>query len=252
MDVGKRMPLCVGTFDSEDKQCSGDKKGATDNEKRPCVYRDRCFALQQLSHKDGKTLDHYVTLKEDVRTKRVFAFSLSKKLLPTVQRLIDDYRINGGLASARRRLRPLALVKPKAPKAEKILVGDEVASWLFHRISERLEMPIVPGMPLIGELFVVDRLENSRYRSLYLKTETSAKMAIVSAYMKSLKKTIEVRIAIGYSDFCLALSELNLKNLAPVDYTGKDGNFNIRITNVDREKAALIADALVPLVAKRL
>lgn len=250
MKLGVRMPHCIGLHDPGDKQCEGDPKGKTHEARVKCVYLDRCFALQRIVEKRGRPLDQFVVLKRS--GPRVYAYSLYKNLVTEVQTLISDYRINGGVAAARRRNRPLKTFEKPAGKAESADAVKDVASWLFRRLAGNLGTR-VEDVALVhpGELFMVNRLQTSNYQSLYLKTEKGRK-ALVSVYSKPRKSLVEVRIAQVFKDFEAAVSKKQHAHLAMRDYTGKDGAFNVSIPDVDKGKAGIIADTFAPLIKTKL
>lgn len=247
MKLGARMPRCVGTFSPSDTECNGDKKSMSEVERAPCVYRDRCVALQEISIKEKRSLDHYITLR--VIGRDYFAFSLDEELLPKVQKVISDFRINGGMAAARRRNRPLAIVAPKPTKEEAAVTALEMADWIFARLATRL----VSGTLSIRRkmLAVSDRSKKSGYKSLYLRRKKGP-MALMSVYAKPSRNLAEVRLAENFDRFVSALpaSEFNL--LAPVDITGKDGSFKVKILNVDVRRAGIIVDRFSTLLLSRL
>jgi hypothetical protein len=247
--TGARMPHCVGTFDADDKECEGTRLSKDENLRSACVYRDRCFALREIANEQKRPLENYVTLR--IIDKQVFAYALRDNLLPMVQTRIADYRANGGVASFRRRNRPLRIVAPKPDPKERIVESKKMGWWLFQRIERASGLKIVKGDVKPGELFVIDRSKASNYKSLYLKTK-KGRRAILSVYAKPSKSNAEVRLAEDFSTFIAALSDMDRRTLKPIDHTGKDGAFNVRIQDVDRLKASIIADKFAPLVLGRI
>jgi hypothetical protein len=242
------MPRCVGTYSASDKECNGNKQGATDDERSACVYRDRCVALKELAEREKRPLEQYVVLR--VVGRDSFAFALDEDLLPKVQKTIADFRISGGMAAARRRNRPLAVVAPKPTKVEATVLARDMADWIFARLAKKL----VAGKSERRRqraLAVSDRSKTSGYKSLYLRTKKGPR-ALMSVYAKVSRNMAEVRIAENFEAFVSSLpaSEFNL--LSPIDYTGKDGAFKIKIVNVDLRRAGIIVDRFAALLLGHL
>lgn len=249
MKLGARMPFCVGLYENKNQQCDGESKGKTENERAACTYRDRCLALKEICAAKKRDVDQYVTLR--VVGTQTFAYALSEELLPLVQARIHDYRINGGIAVARRRNRPLAVVAPKPTKQETSVNARQMAYWLFCRFAKKASKVIYDGACPHGGLFVVDRTKTSGYKSLYKKMK-KGRRSLLSVYPKPSKNNAEVRIGCDYKAFCEALSERELKLLKPIDFTGKDGAFNIRVIDVDKQKASIIADRFAAMLSPQV
>lgn len=250
MKVGSRMPACVGRYESGNYQCDGNKKSKLENERKVCVYRDRCAALKMISEKAERPLENYIVLRN--KDKRTYAFALFETLLPQVQQAILDYRISGGIVGAKRRDRPLAIVAPKPPKEDRAPNTKQMTAWLFRRLAVKVGTLIAESTPIEpGQMFLVDRSEKSSYKALYMK-EAKSKRALASVYVKPHNDTVEVRLAEDYAKFVATLPDNELRLLRPEDYTGKDGAFNVRIKNVDKLRASMIADRFAPLIRARV
>lgn len=270
----KRMPRCLGAFEEDDPQCDGNPVGKTEEDRAPCVYRDRCAGFVKLMDITKRPRDYFIRTLETVThggAKPVaYTFANHEGFEEQVNEQILLYGIQGGRARYDKPLKPKMVVRPAAkvtkplrkPKPSKAFAragakarskqtrdgrekSKEVGQWYIKRVATRLGRKVAAfeesARP--GELFLVDRLESSNYCALYCKGKTR-RIAITSYLYKPNKGLIEVRLAVAFADYMTACSRSEREALAPVDHTGKDGAFKVRILNVDSHNASVIAETL--------
>lgn len=274
----KRMPRCLGAFEEDDPQCDGNPVGKTEDSRAPCAYRDRCAGFVKLMDITKRPRDYFVRTIETVThagAKPVaYTFANHEVFDEQVNEQILLYGIQGGRARYNKPLKA-KIVSKKTPKVVNLRApggkaakpskafaragakarskqtrdgrekSKEVGQWYIKRVSTRLGRKVAAfeesARP--GELFLVDRLESSNYCALYCKGKTR-RIAITSYLYKPNKGLIEVRLALPFLDYMTACSRSEREALAPVDHTGKDGAFKVRITEVDSHIASVIAETL--------
>jgi len=270
----KRMPRCLGSFEEDDPQCDGDPVGKTEAERAPCAYRDRCAGFVKLMQITKRPRDYFIRTMEVIgqgKSKPVaYTFANHEGFEEQVNEQILLYGIHGGRARNEKPLKPRMVVKKtpkvtglrKPPRPTKAFAragakarakqtrdgrekSKEVGQWYIKRVATRLARKVAAfeesARP--GELFLVDRLESSNYCALYCKGKTR-RIAITSYLYKPNRGLIEVRLAVAFADYMTACSRSERDGLAPVDHTGKDGAFKVRIMNVDSHNASVIAETL--------
>lgn len=274
----KRMPRCLGAFEADDPECDGSPIGKTPAERAPCAYRDRCSGFVKLMDITKRPRDYFVRAVETVghaKAKPVtYTFANHEGFEEQVNEQILLFGIVGGRAMNSKPLKPKMVVRKtpkvkvlrapggKLPKLSKAFAragakgrskqtregrekSKEVGQWFIKRVSTRLGRKVAAfeesARP--GEFFLIDRLESSNYCALYCKGKTR-KIALASYMYKPNKGQIEVRLALAFEDYTTACSRSQREALAPIDHTGKDGAFKVRILNVGMEHASMIAETL--------
>lgn len=266
----QRMPRCLGSFEVDDPQCDGNPVGKTEEERAPCAYRDRCSGFIKLMEETQRPRDYFVR-SLSVRTDDgdvLYTFANREDFDAELNRQIARWGIVSGQVMNKKpatfkRPRPpkgIAIVRPKVTKAQvrpggkaraKMLDGmreksQEVTQWLIKRTAKRLARKVAayPEAARPGDLYLVDRLQSSNYCALYCKNRGGRPTGICSMLYRPSSGQIEVRLAMAFDDYCAVISKAEAARLQPLDYSGKDGIFNIRIRGVDAEAASLISETL--------
>jgi hypothetical protein len=205
VDYGRKLPVCLRKYDRGNPECDGRARARTPEERMPCVYRDRCVALQRLVRVKGYKARELLKLRK-VRDpdgkRRVYAFSVgdSEEFQQRLVRAIDRYGIRNGRITIRhpdedvpkkpRRIRnrseeskaksTAALVKARkfavkalSEKARKDLSATiALLHWFVSRLQRAARCTLAPDQASaeVGDLFVIDRVASSRCVTLYVKT----------------------------------------------------------------------------------
>lgn len=206
VDYGRKLPVCLRKYSRGDPECDGRARARTPEERMPCVYRDRCVALQRLVRVKGYKARELLKLRK-VRDadgkRRVYAFSVgdSEAFQLRLVRAIDRYGIRNGRITIRhpdedvpkkpRRIRnrsdeskaksTAALVKARkfATEAlrekarEDLSATRSLLQWFVARLQRAArEHPFADDQASaqVGDLFLIDRVASSRCVTLYIKT----------------------------------------------------------------------------------
>lgn len=206
VDYGRKLPVCLRKYDLGNPECDGRARARTPEERMPCVYRDRCVALQRLVRLKGYKARDLLKLRK-VRDpdgkRRVYAFSVgdSEEFQLRLVRAIDRYGIRNGRVTIRhpdeeRPKRPrkiknrsdeskaksaVALVKARKYAIEALRkkartdmgATRELLEWFVMRLRQAAkEHPYALDQTnaRVGDLFLIDRVETSRCVTLYIKT----------------------------------------------------------------------------------
>lgn len=280
MSGKRRMPKCVGHYDVGDVTCDGDPKGGTDDDRMPCVFRDRCAALQQHCKAKGHQPEDYVKLKkfeDDDGDKRTYAVSKAddETFVAQLAKWAKRWGVkNGKVANKKpakdvktKPTRPKAKTKDARPRkpptadaraaAKKVLAAQakaslseayEVSAWFTKCLQENTGRPVVEraSEATAGQLFVVDRMESSRYASVYCRVGKKKRLPIACIYPHTRASTSQIRFAADAEAFNGALSAEHRSALDVVSIN--DGRFKTRTGKLDREGLAIAAEAIAALI----
>jgi hypothetical protein len=205
LDYGRKLPVCLRKYDRGNPECDGRPRARTPEERMPCVYRDRCVALQRLVRVQGHKARDLLKLRK-VRDpdgkRRVYAFAVgdSEAFQQWLTRAIDRYGIRNGRLTIRhpdeekprkpRKVRSRsdeskrksvhALVKARQfatralrEKSRKDLAATrKLVLWFVSRLQRALQRTLAADQASaeVGQLFLIDRFKSSRYVTLYAKS----------------------------------------------------------------------------------
>lgn len=251
MESKRKMPKCLGLYEADDHECNGDPKGEHERDRMACVYRDRCVAFGRLCSETKvaptrflkfRLVDELVNGKPR-RVQYAFAKGDEDAFQERLARVISERGITNGKVTVRV---PGAIVQAKpAPKRAGEAACVELAAWLNKQLRDKMRREFArDNAHRAGELFIVDRTSSSGYLSVYVQQTIHRKRAVVSAFYRPALGTLEVRVAVDFTDFRKLLSKSDCEKLKPEDITGKDGAFKVRIRGVDKERATIVAEAL--------
>lgn len=281
MTSKKRMPRCVGHYDIGDTTCDGDPKGATDEDKMPCVFRDRCAALQKHCSESGHQPQDYVELRklEDVDgEKRRFAIAKADDDVFSGQlaRWAKRWGIRNGRVTLttpidpepkknnkpkKKRARDIRIRQPPSAdarrKAAKAIADSaetsvqeayQMASWFNKQLETHTQHAFVTRASEArpGEMFIVDRMRSSRYVAVYCRAEKQRKVAVASIYPQTRAESCQIRFPVPPESF----DELpgDYKRLGIVSIN--DGRFKSKTGKLDREGLAMAAEAVARLAER--
>jgi hypothetical protein len=206
VDHGRKLPVCLRKYDRGNPECDGRPHARTADERMPCVYRDRCVALQRLVRVKGYKARDLLKLRK-VRDpdgkRRVYAFAVSdsEDFQLRLVRAIDRYGIRNGRITIRhpdeeipkkpRKIKnrseeskaksAAALVKARkyAVAALREKARDDMGATLklldwfvlrLRRAARSHPYALDQGNARVGDLFLIDRVDTSRCVTLYIKT----------------------------------------------------------------------------------
>lgn len=299
LDYGRKLPLCLRKYQKRDVECNGRPRAKTKEERMSCVYRDRCVALQLLIKSRGYKARDLLKLRKIVDIdgkRRVYAFSVddSEAFQQRLVRIIDKYGIRNGRVTIRhpseeksRKPRKIvnrseaskaksvkALVKArkeaskviKKKAAEDLSVTKELFDWFIVRLRNAIRKHIRDSYEeaKVGELFAIDRIESSRYVTIYVKTLRLRKMgdrdsvskkkgkkkkhyvltrkSIVCVIFATSRRSLQFKITVDPETFNSVLSESSIDKigLSPFD----EGRFKAKTIPLGREGVSIMAEAI--------
>jgi len=222
LDYGKKMPICLRKYERGNVECDGRPGAKSKDERVPCVYRDRCVALQKLIRVKNisvKSLLKLRKIKDVDGARRVYSFSIgdSEKFQQWLARIIDRYGIVNGRITIRhpkeekpRKKRKFversedakkksikALVKARqyaakkhAEKAcESFDSTKDVLAWFVKQFQAVMGTTIILNDSNvkrmgIGEYFFVNRVKTTKYVTLYIQGKKLANRGRSVVYVK--------------------------------------------------------------------
>lgn len=286
LDPNGRMPRCIRKYDRNAAECNGREKARSDEERIPCIFRDRCVALQRLmkrhNYRARDILRHRKFRDQDGR-RRIYAFP---KIDPDKFKLwlirgIDRYGIRDGRVTilrldeappqrqrvtrspeARQRLavqlikaREKAMVSLQEKSRADMEASLQLLQWFLARLKRSLKRDFMasPGLAEPGDLFVSDRLKVSRYLTVYAKTgDTRSKeysrRAVVCCVLAPRTRSLRLFFPIAPQTFleCLPSEHRGRVPVAPLT----SGRFRSRTRPLGKEGVSLAADALTVAIKK--
>lgn len=290
VDYGRKLPVCLRKYDRGNPECDGRPRARTPEERMPCVYRDRCVALQRLVRIKGykaRDLIKQRKVRDPDGKRRVYAFAVgdSDDFQLRLVRAIDRYGIRNGRITIRhpgedvppkaRRIRnrseeskkksAAALVKARkfATEAlrEKARVDLGATRKLLHWFAVRLQRAThcvlrEAANAEVGDLFLIDRVESSRYVTLYVKIvkrgpnnrKRLSRRPIACIVLGVRTHSLQFRFPFDRATLESLLSKQAVKKVAPADFA--EGRFRSRTCQVGKEGASLAAEVIARALNK--
>ena len=274
----KLMPKCLGHYDVGDEVCDGDPSGETEEDKMSCVFRDRCAALKQHCEHKGFQPEQFVKIRkveDDDGERRAYAVAKGddEQFAQQLAKWSKRWGISNGRVTKKspddskppktggKKKKPARSVKDRpAPTAEarkkaKAAVAEkaeeslgqayEMCSWFTKCLQEATGRKVadIPEAAEPGELFVIDRMEKSRYASVYCRKGRSGKVAVAVVLPHTRSSTCQIRLP-AEADVVEATSEGEKLGVASIN----DGKFKARTKKLDKEGMATAADVVARLV----
>lgn len=286
LDPNGRMPRCIRKYDRNDPECNGRERARTEHERMPCLFRDRCLALQRLMKRHNyaaRDILRHRKFRDQDGKRRVYAFPKMdpEKFKLWLIRGVDRYGIRDGRATIvrideqspirksrhwspeARRLKALQLVKAREKAvlslrektAQDLEASLQLLQWFLVRLQKLLkrEFRLTVGQAEAGELFIADRLKASRYLTIYVKTadrrtKTSSRRPIVCCILAPRERALQLFLPIAPDSFLKCLDERH-RNRCPVAPIIR-GRFRARTRPLGKEGVSLVAEALTTAVKR--
>ena len=287
VDYGRKLPVCLRKYDRGNPECDGRARARTPEERMPCVYRDRCVALQRLVRVKGYKARDLLKLRKvrDVDGKRrVYAFAMgeSEAFQQWLTRAIDRYGIrNGRITIAHpdedggspkpRKIRnrsdeskkksAVALVKARqfATRALREKAREDLEAtllllqWFVSRLQRATHRELAANQATAedGQLFLIDRVESSRYVTLYVKVVKRAssnnrkrisRRPIACIILAVRTHSLQFRFPFGREELESFLPAPAVKKIAPADFV--EGRYRSRTCQLGKEGASIVAEAI--------
>jgi hypothetical protein len=243
------VPPCVGHFELGDKTCNGDPAGATEQDRMPCAWRNRCAGLQLYTKERG------------VAPEVVVASSTTDELAKLCQRYADDHAIEDGVVGGR---------QPPPPKKKRVVrspqnkskrpvtrpmppINDEVRA--LHDHFEQTLRDFFPdrrfasGQRVLvkpGTFYSIDRLRGSQYISWYCTVAKGRDRALACVRFKPGLVRLDIQLPASVEELKSFLGARLFKRLQPKPFI--DGQFKSVCMHLDREGVAECAEVLRRLV----
>lgn len=265
--MSRIIPHCIGTYEAHEAVCNGDE-----NDPDPCVWRDRCAAVQAHLTEIGQDPEHLVTFK----VKKAKAgepeqqYAAGKHGFNRFVILCDEQAKRFGVKDgaptkqpdkpkkskkdSRKGMKPSKKAQKRAAEAltkraldrrrQLRVMFDDFKQLLIGAIKDRtFAAPREAVAP--GRLYVVDHIDKSGYASIYCKTPVGRDVPIVSVRFKPRNLTMDLEVPVAPDDFN-GIGKETMKKLLP--RLINDGLFRSLMPGLDREAVALAAEAIGTLV----
>jgi hypothetical protein len=190
-------PKCVSNYERGDLQCDGDTAGATELERAPCSWRERCAAFSLYLDEDDVELS--VHLDGDGAPK-------AENFPEFCDLLVARFQVSELFAGAVPEVKPIEAEPAKkapAPKGTSSAWArarqEEVRDLADHFEAELLgalegiEFAGAGQAAVPGQIYRVDR---GRYRSYYVKTANGFDEPVASVHARTRAGAIKVRLPI--------------------------------------------------------
>lgn len=263
---------CIGDYDVGDTICDGD--GGVDP---PCSWRRRCIAFRRHLRTSGEDIEQYVSPKAVVTDgeEAIIAYPVDgpEEFAEFCDQLIED-RLRSKAHTSKRRKKihkkrkqtkdrqydkrrdgPAAVTKQAAKKAlrrrarerQRMLMAmfDGFKAELVSSLDGR-EFAVHGQVVAPGQLFVVDRINTSRYVSLYCQTAQGWNEPLVLLQFRTASLTFDVCLPVGVELLKEHLSKAAFKKLSPTPI--EDGRFKSEVSKAGKVELALVAESIAYLV----
>lgn len=290
VDHGRKLPVCIRKYDRGNVECDGRPRARTERDRMPCVYRDRCVSLQRLikigSHK-ARDLLKLRKVRDPDGKRRVYAFAIQdgEEFQRWLMRGIDRYGIRNGRVTIRhpeedkpRKPRVIrnrseeskkksadALViarKHAAAALKEKAAGDldatqKLLQFFVIRLQRSTKRPFARGekQAKIGQLFVVDRIDSSRYVTVYAKIlkvtkkrTVEIRRPVVSIVLAARSHSLHFRTTLEPARLQKCMSKASRGKVGVEDFD--EGRFKSKTFSVGREGASIVADAIAKAIER--
>jgi hypothetical protein len=272
------LPHCVGEYEGGNKTCDGNPVSADKHDQLACWCRDRCVALQkkcieskvepakkyvvpQVSKIDGSV--YAVPLMDDaeflklldgwIRQYGVVNGKVSKE---TPEQLI---RLKGKgkkveVGKVKKHRRPCKLARKNALKS--MMSAKELRHQRCLEVFEHYNKFLQEALPehvftkrreaiAANRVYVLDKMKTSRYMTHYYSQHGSPSLPLSLTKIKPKTGLLVIELPVRIEQL-EGIGEKTLAKLKPTRVL--DGHFITSIAEVDKEKAALIAEIIGRLV----
>lgn len=283
MDHGRKLPVCLRKYESGNTECDGRRRAKTQRDRMPCVYRDRCVALQRLMKvKKWKARDilKLRKIRDLDQRRRTYAFATgdAEEFQATLNRAIDLYGIRNGRITIKvpseekpkkkrkiinrsqeskdKSIAALKTARKFASKALRKKAKEDLAEtkklvvWFLERLKKKSKRRIAGSKAKanVGDLFVSDRIESSRYVTVYCKTEGSKRRPVVCIVLASRTRKLQFRLPLEPDKFKKALAITDVERVGPVPFD--EGRFKCKTEPLDREGVSIVADSVAVAIRR--
>lgn len=283
MDHGRKLPVCLRKYESGNTECDGRRRAKTQRDRMPCVYRDRCVALQRLMKvKKWKARDILKLRKiRDVdNRRRTYAFAIGDgaEFQATLNRAIDLYGVRNGRITIKvpeeekpkKKRKIVNRSQESKDKSTAALVGarkfaskalrkkakadlsetKKLVIWFLERLKKKSKRRIAASKAKanVGDLFVIDRIESSRYITVYCKTEDSKRRPVVCVVLASRTRNLQFRLPLEPGKYTKALADKDVDRVGPVPFD--EGRFKCKTNPLDREGVSIVADSVAMTIRR--
>lgn len=253
------VPNCVGTYEATNAICNGDPLGATNEDRAPCAWRNRCAGLQKYC-KNGNQNPSLVVAslqypalvalcEQQIREHEIVDGHpggpppISIVLPPPPPRIVEPAAKPARSKKTSTKREPpqhvAAVVSAHALlKHFEILMRDTFTTRRFSVGDTVLVRP--------GTFYPIDRSEASRYISWYCVNGKGWDIALASVRLKSRMQRVDIQLPVVLSELQAFTKPHIFKKLNARDQP--DGQFKILCRHLDREGIAFVVQALHKLV----
>lgn len=174
-------PACLGRYEPTEAECNG-----SEADPDPCTWRDRCGALKTYLKRSKQGIGRWLDLE-------------GWEIRRWCDQWIEAYEIEGGLPKGEN---PTATTKAAADLRGAF---DRLVDYLTtntHQIgrqfaSQRLALP--------GELYLVDRMTQARYKAVYARSAHGHDRPLVRLRLKPKVGVVELRLPIAAPEAARAI-----------------------------------------------
>lgn len=244
-----KIPRCVSNYERGDRQCDGDPAGATELERAPCAWRERCAALSLHLQEDDVDLGIYLDENGWPKEKGEDAV---EKFAGLCDVLVERFQVHELFAGEVPEVKPI-----EAPPAKKAPAPKGTSSsWARARqeeirdLADHFEAELLGALELefvgAGQAAVpgqVYRVDRGRYRAYYVKTPAGFDDPVASVHARTRAGAITVRLPVG--------REVVEDVREPSPFLSKevlDGRFRTELFVPDYEKATAASKFITKLI----
>lgn len=160
-------PVCLGTYEPAEAECNG-----SEGDPLPCTWRDRCGAFKTYLRRSKQGITKWLDLE-------------GWEIRRWCDQWIEAYEIENGLPKNE----PAPTATPDLRDAFDRLV--EYLTTNAHQMGRQFARD---RLALPGELYLVDRMSQARYKALYVRAHRGYDRPVVRLRLKPRAGVVEIRL----------------------------------------------------------
>ncbi len=245
------ISACVGEYESGDDVCDGDSK------EKPCGWKNRCkFFKKYLETEDkevGEYLEpgvddsgnYYAVPKQGYEEFKKFCNGLindAKGRSSTKKKI--DHRSRGPSAKTKKAAAMSLTNRSQERRRQLLKMFMEFRRTLQEELNGRVFA--TPGSTVLpGQFYVVNRVDISRYLSIYCKTISNRDVPIASFVLKTYSLTFNVRLPLTIEEFEKGAPKEALKGFKINQIN--NGRFRMVIIGAGKKELSILAKTIAVL-----
>jgi len=267
---------CIGEYDDKDFICNGDENAISELEQNSCIWKNRCKCFSEYLKENKKDIEYFLEFGVDKINGEKVDYLLPKNGKENFEKFCDklienknhveesaimeeekkidlrikrkykkrkkkDKRHNGPSRKTKVAARRSISIKIKARRSVLLGLFMEFKNTLIKNLKNKTKFVIPGNVALPGQLYIINRIEPSRYLTIYCKTRKNKDIVLLNFRMKTANLAYDVRYTFTRKKMKELLSKHYFNKLNPEEVVC-GGKFKTRTLNAGKEELSIIAE----------